>query len=846
MFHRRYLGFGVAAVIVFAGLQACNDGGGGGGQSAAKEECTTWECWARQDPSTWPTGLPSGFPSGLPIPPTQGTNPNSADGKIMKDLEDQKITVDQAWVYRVQARVHPAALPTQYRPTPSVSPSPAASGGVTHDDTELSPQLLNAAQAALPSLGLDAQLAIIPYLLPPSNPESFYSGTGKVKPPVGVHSQIRANPYTLYPATGLKFGQTAASVCAGTAPIPEPFPAGAWVFVDDGDFRFWYKNEQGSLLIPPSQYYTTLINMLKPALVTAKAHHEALTGQTILNDSGSYTFTAQDGSQHVWCDGGNGKLDIYLAPISDARGLTVTYPNGCSKRPSFIILDPHRPYVNQKYAEFAITHELFHVFQFTFERNLSCDDYADTDEGIANWATHHTFPSNDIEHEWELFTHYGRYSLIDAAYDTWVFYLAMEKKFGTAWVRDLYLMEKGLNPIRSMDKIFSGGFKKIWPEFSVTGWNQEGNPPSFKQWDGFEEHPQDSTASAASGFKIQAPVKLDGKGDFEYEKLLEFPMGLTRAYEHFTIDPNVKTLTLSWNRGGAEEEDFHLRVLIKKNGSWSTEDWDPKPGARRNFQRQFCFDEPGVGPIEEMVMVFSRSDFEAPFGIWDGTGKVRLSAKANNMPCYVVTGKMQSSMRKETGVKGTGNYNLRHIVVNYNLSFKAKRDSDGRLTDQFELLSGLGDYAYQVIEEDIDPCGPASFGTLCRVIQNVTNAMKNPIFSTEGAGSKTNTSDKINTCTSDGSGTFTLSQSGSRFSAYAVYSFLQGNPRTYGAGSSPENPKSYDMVFTCTDTGSNRTDRELIPAIATGSGVVDPNGYMKGGTQTSAGNKLVWEFIGTK
>lgn len=747
-----------------------------------------------------PNPFPTGFPTNIPIPPTNGLRAGTSDYKIMKDLQDRLITRDQAWVRQLEARFNSQALPQKYRPDPRPSDAPAGA-----EEEHSNPQLVAAAIQALPDVSLETQRAMLPYLLPPSSAESFWNHHG---PQIATRAHVPA---------------LAGDGCPSYGPIPEPFPDDTWVYSDDTFFRFWYRKNDESLGPHAAEMQQVTMNRLRQALYTAKNRYDTLLGIQIPSDAGPHAFIDRAGVPHTWCDGGNGKLDIYITAVSDARGVTVSYPSGCNARPSFILIDARRPSYDAKFAEFVIAHELFHVYQFAMPRRLACEEYVDSDEGVANWAAHYVFPGNDTEHEYDSFTRYPSTSLLNADYATWPFYLGMVQKHGVGIIPQLYAAEAGLNPYRALKQVLPGGFEKNWPEYSLMGWNQA--PRSdLKDWDHFDVTP------IGQDYKpVSTEVKLDGRGEYVFEKLYPLGMGLTRAYERFKIDPKVKTLTLSWNRGGAEEEDFHVRALIKRDGSWKVEEWDPKSDPKHKLNRTFCFDDPNQGPIQDLVLAFSRSDIEAPFGMWSMDSKIRLRAGANNMPCYQVSGTGTLVKKRESGTPGGDSYELRTYKSTYQATFRARRDSDGQLMSSWEFVSGNGGFTFSGRTEELDPCatGGGVNGLLCRHFELTLLGLEKRIV-----------------CTASASGSFTTSPQLSMLNL-DPYTRSADHSRRYGASIMPLSPRTSEVSYSCTQADSNFTETLTHPPLQPNflkDLEVDGNGKMTGSTVTSSGETITWEF----
>lgn len=709
--------------------------------------------------------------------PSAGIPSTSSDYKIFEDYKIRAITNDQVWLYRVQARFNQLALPEKYRETP--------------DDNEprknaLNPQFLNEVIQALPKMSAATQQALIPYLMPPASSK---------------------------PNTKNKSMQAG---CPGYAPIPLPFPEGEWIYDDrDPTFRFWYVNYPRF----GQDKNEWMISHLLPALNKSKAKYEALLGKQLLSDAGGKTFTDASGVEHTWCDGGNGKYDIYLNRFEDRYyGMTLAYPGVTSQAPTFIIIDPVRLYGLEELTEFTAAHELMHAFQFAHERNLPYQEYTNSDEGMANWAAHSVFPENNSEHGYTLLSHIPDFSLLKSDYDSWIFYLYAVHENDENFIPRMLQEEVSLNPFQALDKLLNGGLKKAFPEFSLKAWNKEEMiGPSLKTWDNFKEVPTNSASKE---------LKLNERGEFMVETEYPLPMGLTRAYEHYVIDPKVKSISLSWGKAGVPEGNFHLRLMKKKNGSWISEDWDPKSRPEKyKFKETICFDDPQTERFDEIFFAFSRSDITPQYGYWDNS-KIKLRIGANNVPCYAVEGTGKYSKSTKRGTPGKGDYYEEKYESNFTSRFEAKRDPDGRLTDRWELKTVSAKFNYTTTKEIYDPCGAK---LLCMFNKSLF--------------------EKIETCTGTKSGTVNIDTKGSSFQVSSVYTNGSSpNMRYYSFNIKAGLPGVEMINVDCPKSPDYINNVQHIDFQSTGLGMptMKPDGQIHGEwSQPNQGN-YVWDFIPVK
>ncbi|MCM2276997.1 MAG: hypothetical protein NDJ89_02860 [Oligoflexia bacterium] len=792
----------------------------------------------------WPTNPPPGWPQDQPWPPSvpgypgmpgqpslpSDEEPTSSDGKVLKDLVEGKITNDQAWLYRVQARLNPEAMPQKYLPTPIELP-PGVEKPV-HDHNTLNPQFVNAVMAELPKLNGDTQRAIIPYLLPPSSPESFFNRPLSLRTQTLQARGIQAGKFSSRLLTTVS-GRAALALeagCPGYGPIPEPIPEGAWRLQDEDFYRVWWDPTDPGFR-GGDQAYADMLIKLRRALAAAKPVFEELTGKRILSDAGNHAFIDKDGNAHVWCDGGNGKLDIYIGNVR-GHALTVAYPGSCSQQPSFILIDTMTLHVSEKLAKFATAHEFFHVFQFTHERQLPCGEYLEADEGLANWAAHHVFPGNNKEHDYDSFLTSPNWSLLDLDYASWAFFFAAIDKAGTGLIKRLYEAEKTLNPYRALNQVLDGGFRKQWPEIALQAWNQE--PSSFyAQKDQFLQTPEPQFFGEPP---ISREIKLDEKGEFFEEISRHMDKGLTRSYFHYKVAPEVRSFRARWNDAGVDEDDFHLRVMIKRGGNWTTEDWGPKSTRKRKHPRyeEICFEEPGVEGIEEIVFSFSRSEIEAPFGIWSGKAQVRLSIGANNRPCYALQGTATVVRKEVSGTPGSGNYRLRYYNAQYRLGFEAKRGREGFLSSTWKMTQGSGAFFIEAVDERKGPCsGINAWNPLCRVGTDSVGLLE--------AFFRPNAPEQFEKCLGNGSGSLEINpeRSGLELSQFTNEA---DDHRRYSVTLGNLNPAFSTFKIQCPKEAYEEEIRHRISIMSAMPLKVEPDGHLRGTYDRNNGEKVTWDL----
>ncbi|MBX7236184.1 MAG: hypothetical protein K1X65_17505 [Caldilineales bacterium] len=333
-------------------------------------------------------------------------------------------------------------------------------------------------------------------------------------------------------------------------------------------------------------------------------------------------------------NGGDGRLDIYLAHISN-RG--VTHPiDGCKQTPAYILINSDRPIGDATHEGIVqtVVHELMHASQFAYPAQKACSEYDWLAEATSKWAEDYVYPLANseqpylppflqsldlpLEDDTDIRRPYGAY--------LWPFYLT--HKHSKDLIPAIWTQVAHADSLEAIQRSIPGGFEQQWPEFTRLNWNR---PPvtDYQTWDHVTRHVE------GRGVQI-IDVALQGAGDKRQElDLGEGVEHLAATYFHLKFpDPDVRTVafyngyTFDLTEQQVELEDVgpvgstlvasplpeaarkdaHLWALIKTKGhDWQTVDWTDAgdtPGIVR-----FCRDAPGEA-IEELVLIFSNSQYQ--------------------------------------------------------------------------------------------------------------------------------------------------------------------------------------------------------------------------------------------
>ena len=357
------------------------------------------------------------------------------------------ISADTALLYNVYAMIDGAKLPAAYQ------------GDV--DMRDHNPDALRDAARRYKTLPPELQAALAPYLIPPIYAGSWWdlkahgaaSRDASDVTPLSRCDRVLTEDWSAVVGVNVKVWHLA-DPYAGTA---------AQLVANEVDTVIW------------------------PKLTT-------LMGQTPLSDTG------------YLCNGGDGKLDIYIAPTSAFAGsgvLGITPADDCGLAPYIMI----RANLPPDDFDTVTAHEFMHTLQFRFPGNI-CPSYS-TDaewwlmESTAKWAEPFVYPNHPSKEQNVLA--WARIYLKRSAYGTlatnekrgwyagYLFPYYLTRRFDNpSLIRDIFDATRTHEPLEAVDSVIPGGFIARWPEFARYNLNKR-DLNFYEQWDGLPASVLDSS-----------------------------------------------------------------------------------------------------------------------------------------------------------------------------------------------------------------------------------------------------------------------------------------------------------------------------------------------------------------
>ncbi|MFO0724707.1 MAG: hypothetical protein U1E65_13075 [Myxococcota bacterium] len=408
--------------------------------------------------------------------------------------------------------------------------------------------------------------------------------------------------------------------CAGG---PDP----TWTFVENpsGHTRVWYRRSDPLETVGRAHAVADEVdNRIWPSLVTGAGLAAPL------DDSDAF------------CNGGNERLDIYLAPMgvlghvatdlgeTDGRGLASKHA------PVFMLVDLDHAVGED--LKGTLAHEFVHACQWAYDLPMAEVRYGWLLDSTANWGvdavyqreiqTEHRKPGNSME----AFLDEPNKSLFAAPgpkdvrpYGKWLFHLFLARTLGPSTIGAIWRQaESTTSVIVPVDRAIQGGLAEQWPKFALAAWN---NDPvassSFEAWDDVRvgSRPQDGlnpmeiqkdqeTAVAFELEPLSSEVQRFVVRDTTLRTLI-FRNGFTYRLERGDLRAALGqsapqgTGYLASDLSASARKGRKIQALLKIGGVWQAqpEDWTDRP------YRAFCRDD-AAEHVEEIVVVYSYAAFE--------------------------------------------------------------------------------------------------------------------------------------------------------------------------------------------------------------------------------------------
>ena len=344
-----------------------------------------------------------------------GVTPPTSEQLIDQAETAGTLNHETAVLYRVYAIFGDARLPQAYR----------------GDDASVFESLyVSTVVSEWATYSAATQTALKPFLMPPPYRGSWATAQGGIHGLSDVHA-LDSPPF-----------------CAFTS------ISAVWTFTENpnGKVRVWYRTTDNDAALAAS-------------FATAA---DTTIWSTYTGFMGTHAPPSDAG---VSCDGGNGRLDVYISDIP--RPETVGHL-GCSDSPAYIE-------IGRGETVMMLAHEVFHAFQYSFQVGGCLTDaaYRWWTEGSATWAEQYIYPNdpNALDQGRRL-VNTPEQSLdsvrtdIERAYGTFLVPFYVQNKSGSPdFVRTAWENCKTQDAIHAVDAAIPGGFAQTWHEIALRDFN---------------------------------------------------------------------------------------------------------------------------------------------------------------------------------------------------------------------------------------------------------------------------------------------------------------------------------------------------------------------------------------
>ncbi len=591
---------------------------------------------------------------------------------IQKDLDEGKIDLDTALIYKVKFLFNDPTMPKEY----NTENKPFEDEGTFAEINE-----------NWNNFSAETKKILEPYFFRPDNPQSFIS-----KLLNGEVSSTQTSWFKIKQASAFD--------------RPFSYKSDEKLITDDGKIKVWYleKKEVINGEEKITKIYYNIAQKIVANLNTNQAYAQfvGLLGK----------IPPSDGIL-----GGDDKTDIYIGPsgfdqLGTAYGVNV--PDNGNGRSSFIIINSN---LDDRNIKTTTVHELFHAFQRAFDCWLYKKNWWWI-EGTATWSEDFIYPKENTEQGWVgNFISKSETSLFkngeNFEYGAYVFPFYLSNTYDRMVITKIFEGCQGNgDPLISAEKTIDGGFKKNWKEFTL--WNYNQKPiENYKNSDQSKIFPSDSSESSSNS----ETNFISGLGELSYSTKDLVPLSAqVITFPIMNQDNEIRKMTFKDLKNFTSKTDKAAikAIIYPKNGATYIEDWT------ETEKRSFCFDKSDEN-LEKVVLIFSNAEIKEK--IIDAEIKIK-----NVDTCYAIdqaeTMEIKPIFALTAGYVGTLKYKAEGRLIKDSVPAKAKYPYLGKWeikVNYFETFPPQGlygisaskmDFAYDhILEFDLSADSVISDGT---------------------------------------------------------------------------------------------------------------------------------------
>ena len=554
-----------------------------------------------------------------------GAARETIEGRIAAAEADGHLDRETALTLRMFALFGDARLPADYR---GAAP-PAEDDPEPIDEVDGNAVLAELA-ASWDGLSDATRRVLAPFRGRPSDPGSWLDDTGTAD---HRRAALAAQP-------------AARPTCATNA-------GGTWGFVAPATakVRIWYQKSRAADLTMAQATSAAFETRIWPKLITGLG------------------FKAPLSDLPLACDGGDGRLDVYIVASLGARGATVAESASVRQSSTYVLL---RSGLTGGSLAYTATHQFMHAVQWSYPMAAAQTSYGWMRNALANWAVEAVYPGNatllsdascHLNSTFLPITSLSTGACSSSTtrtrdYGAYLLYQYIGRTAGNTKVRELLAATTtATTALGAIDTHVTGGLRALWPKYAKTLWNQPPvtgtGRPAYRNWDGLASVPalapdRPTTVNANLGGLAEATTTLSAS-----------TANVSTRFYRFTFS-EVATRTLMLRNTYYPLAAAGKKVTVQAmwrtdSGTWVEENWTLKEwiGLCRDMKAQ---------RVAEVVIVVASGEVGA---VTQAAAAAAPTFKRNNIGCWGWSG-----TAKRTDVLGSWASGMNTLTSSLLFDFK--------------------------------------------------------------------------------------------------------------------------------------------------------------------------------
>jgi hypothetical protein len=528
----------------------------------------------------------------------------TADARVAAAAAAGRIDADTALTYRVFAQFGDPGLPIEYAgPT-----DPAA------------PNALQEAVVRWASLSTAAQTALRPFVTPPIYNESWFARQLGGTAPMMVEQTGEAR----------RLGEVNNCTLAAWVPgLEHRSTANVNIYA----LPLVFDQSVNTL-----DYLGNLVEMIYQTETSALARSPKRDGD-------------------LPCNGGDGKLDVYIFPALTTKPDAFPSVAGqCQDVAAYVLINwldastlagigPNASFGPRLLAN-GLASAFMRAIQLGMTRGAACSDYLWSDRATAEWAKDLVFPDDNFEGRSPLtgspayvdYLNKGASKPIEQSTDgsAYIFFQFVARKYGTGYVKQIFDAWTRTGSVAGLDaglQQAGSSMKQVWREFGNALWNDSTNAlfDDLHRWDKYDEglasRTQRKTVALSGAGRALTSVIGAGPNNTQIE-----PRSVLVTHLSFN-DDNVASVLFD-NAFNNDATTTRLTVVLKIGGQWQPpEDWSTVESTLQFF----CRDR-SAQRIEEAILIAANYNPDPEAEVTDFLLAAPVTLSTSNVACWRWTG----------------------------------------------------------------------------------------------------------------------------------------------------------------------------------------------------------------